>query len=336
MPSNLISSTKRIYEVLPHFYRTWDKGAIMYKFIGAFGNETNNVEREIFQILKSRFVDTAYSNDLDNIGNLFNLKRTEGETDAEYRHRIKTTIQKFKGGGTKKAIFDALKLVFRIKTEDIEIIENPKRPFSKQYVVSVGDIFELDSFGIEEVCPKICLKNEEDAEILNPSIENLDTKECLKFNGVIKYTEELIIKKERATLKNSKGEEIDVSDKISSKISKLPTKKSRFKYTEELETKIGVFDSSKFDNAYFVVKVPKATLNFSWDVNVRASFEIILPKSVLNTFSENQIKGLINTVKAAGIRAEISYKSGLTQTEGKFVDHQDVLQGSLRSSTNKN
>ena len=66
---------------LPEFYRAWDKQSIVFKFLNAFATTLEEGQKDLFAILRSHWIDTAYTKDLDNLASIFDLKRRRKESD---------------------------------------------------------------------------------------------------------------------------------------------------------------------------------------------------------------------------------------------------------------
>jgi len=115
----------------------------------------------------------------------------------------------------------------------------------------------------------------------------------------------LIITKDSVTL-NGK----DVTDKISGK--NFPTiyrKKMKWRYAESLKTKIGVFDTSCFNESIFPIGISKVAINFEWTSYQPATFEIYVPKNIIaeKGISENNVTDIINSVKSTGVNAVVKF-----------------------------
>ena len=93
-----------IFKGLPQ--RVFDRtvGGNNERFVRSFGTILDNVDTEILSLKSSTKVSTATGTDLDKIGEMFNLERMSGETDVNFRQRIRSHAQGFSGGGTKDSI----------------------------------------------------------------------------------------------------------------------------------------------------------------------------------------------------------------------------------------
>jgi hypothetical protein len=305
------SKSEKIAAKLPHFYKSWDKNSLVFRFIDSAGVQLSDAERDLFNILKSHWVDTARSGDLDRIGRIYNLKRNPGESDSDYMARIKSSIQEFKGGGTINAIKTALRTALSLPDGyNIDIIENPKKEMSYNQKAKAGDesgTWKIKSFSVSDSKLTITLGVEssgdkEKTKIENPKLTNLETGESVLFNGSISEGKELVIKDGAGILNK-----IDVTHKLSIQKSPdnimLPRKDSLWEYTETLKSSIGRFDFAKFDESVFEVGVPTANIGFKWTADLQSTFEVVLPKSILEErgFSREYVQNVVDRIKAIGV-----------------------------------
>lgn len=298
--------TKRIAEKFPNLYRTWDKESTIYKIVRCFGTQLDEAEKDLDGILRSKWVDTAKGKDLEMLGEIYNMQRRVNESDKDYRNRLKTAIQGFKGGGTINAILTALIIVLNIDLKEIKIIENPSKRLRESISIKPMQVWEMCSKSIKDAeNVEVTIEIEEGEYIQNPCIINIDNNEEIKFNGKISYGEKLIIRDNSVTL-NGK----DITDKISG--NKFPTiyrKKMKWRYIESLKTKIGVFDTSRFNESIFPIGISKVAIKFEWVSYQPATFEIYVPKNIMDEkgISENNVTDIINSVKSAGVNAVVKF-----------------------------
>ena len=297
--------TKRILKHMPDFYRTWDEESIIFKLLFAFGKRLDECDRDLTYILRSHWVDTAFGDDLDKIAAIFNLKRRIGEDDRRFRQRIKRAIIDFKGGGTIQTILSSIRTLLDLPPDyPIKIVENPPQEVSKKIIVRTGTVWEMSSMSIYDVTPKIRLKVlDKGNEARNPSIENIDTGEKIVFKDVLKPGDVLEIHEEKAFLNG-----IDVTTKLFPR--KLPTltrRKCRWRYVEETEKIVGIFNQSVFDKSIFAIGIPQIELTFTWVSHLPATFMVVLPKNLLDKrgVSPDEVKEVIDFVKAVGVKSII-------------------------------
>lgn len=298
--------TEKIAEKFPNFYRVWDKESTIYNIARSFGIRLDEAEKNLDDILRSKWVDTAKGKDLEMLGGIYNMQRRVNESDKDYRNRLKTAIQGFKGGGTINAILAALIIVLNVSLNEIKIIENPSKRVQEIISVRHAQVWEMCSKSIKDAEDvEVTIEIEEGKDIQNPSIVNEDTNEEIKFNGKISYGEKLIIRDSSASL-NGK----DVTDKISrKKFPEIYRKKMKWRYIESLKTKIGVFDTSRFNESIFPTGISKVAIKFEWVSYQPATFEIYVPKNTIveKGISENNVIEIINSVKSAGVNAIVKF-----------------------------
>ena len=314
------SKSEKIAGKLPHFYKSWDKNSLIFKFIAAAGTQLSEAEKDLFKILESHWVDTAKQDDLDMVGKIFNLKRNPGETDFDYRVRIKSSIQEFKGGGTINAIETALRAALSLPDDyKIEIVENPEKKINYRQKAKAGDEsgtwkVKSESVSDSKLTITIAVESSHDenkTKIKNPELKNLETGESISFSGSISEGEKLIIKGGAGTLDG-----IDVTNKLSiinknknSDELMLPRRDSAWEYTETLKSSIGRFDFAKFDESVFEVGVPTADIEFLWTADMQSTFEVLLPESILEKqgVSKEHVRGIVDRIKAAGVEGTVKF-----------------------------
>lgn len=85
-------------------YDTDNKSSALYKLIQAIVDEFNIVMSNIDRIDKMIGIDNALPDDIYNrFGALLNIRQNPGETDEQYRNRLKTSVTAL-SGGTSEAI----------------------------------------------------------------------------------------------------------------------------------------------------------------------------------------------------------------------------------------
>jgi len=303
-----IKRTKRIIERLPAFYKVWDRRTLLFKIIHSIGKMLDETEKDLDAILLSHWVDTAFREDLDKLGAIFNIKRKLGESDEDFRGRLKRAIVEFKGGGTVSALLTAVKISLGVPMDyPIELIENPPIILYREIDVRTGDTWWFSSNSVLDASPNMLLTvKSEDAKIVKPTLINLETNESITFNGEIKSGDVFEIKNGKAFLNG-----IDVSEMLSAdKMPILLRKGSEWKYAEVLAENIGVFDQARFDDAIFAVGIPVVSLKFEWTAYQPATFEIRIPKDALTGKSVSEVEEIVNSIKAAGVKAIIKVIGG--------------------------
>ncbi len=294
-----------IAERLPHFYMTWKGETAIASILKSIGKTMDETEKDFRYIMASHWVDTSHGRDLDRLGVIYNFRRKAGETDHDFRGRLKTSILGYRGGGTLSSLRMIARIALGLPLDyPIEILENPPAPLKQTWKVGANGEWQVNPRNITDTKPELTIVVEtENARITDPTVTNLDTGESVTFNGSLAFGDVLKIKEDNATL-NGK----DATKKLSTtKMPSLPRKTSRWQYTEAIGANIGAFDRSQFDKAVFTVSIVTA-VTFEWTARQPASFEVRIPKDVLGKsgVSKEYLQELVDSVKACGVRGEVS------------------------------
>jgi hypothetical protein len=301
---------ERIISRLPHFYIGWDGRTFLFRLIQSIGMVLHQQQINFFRVQKSHWLDTSFGLDLDQLGIIFNIKRGIGELDNPFRERIRYALMNFKGGGTKEAIITQILHYFRLEESEVQLIENPEAEQVLELVAANGSTWIMRNRGIEE---------EEDGELImtleptglggvaNPTIMDVSNPEqAITYNGIFNPGESLAFKSGKVLLD---GE--DVSHKfepLSAVNIRIPRRSTHWIYKESTSPKIGHFDFASFDDNYvFDRTVPTIRLTFRWKTRMAATFQVRVSEGSLerNGFTKLHLKKLVNTIKAAGIKAEV-------------------------------
>jgi len=299
-----VSRSEEIAERLPHFYTYWENNSSISGLIAAMGKRLDEIEKEFVSIMRAHWVDTANIGDLDRLGSLYNLTRKEGESDSDYRNRLKTAILSYKGGGTIGAIQTLTRITLRLPQDyPVKIVENPPVNLKRTWEVNAGREWIVNSRNVHEAIPDITITvNAENTKITNPTLTNTTTGENITFRGDITYGDILKISNGRAVLNFE-----DQTDKLSTTtIPKLPRGKSKWQYTELIGANLGAFDMAQFDNSFFVTDIV-SNVTFEWTANQPATFELHIPGEILMKagVTANYMQEIVNSVKACGVKAEV-------------------------------
>jgi hypothetical protein len=295
-----MSNTQRIVERLPEFYKTREKNSLFLQFIDGFGKALGESEKDVFQIMRGHWVDTAKGSDLDQLGAIFAIARQTGEQDQPYRRRIKRALQEYKGGGTIDAIRLALRSLLVPHGDRFQIVEFPPTPITFEVEVSSGDAWKMSSLGVESVVPSVTLTIESiDAELRDPRIINKTTGQSIGFGGLVKSNQELIIEDSKAKLDGR-----EATDRLTTRnIPSIPRYESEWQYTEFLEGKIGIFDKGVFDETFFATPLPKVKIRFSWTTLKASTVEVRISRRILERtgIRESEMLRTLNAIKASGV-----------------------------------
>jgi hypothetical protein len=340
----------RIINRLPQFYKSWDKGSILFSFIDSFANELRKQKKELVNIRQTHWIDTSYGKNLDLLANIFKLYRKQEESDEDFRNRIKRFLFEFTGGGTKKSILAQTVAYLNLKEEHEMpiLIENPLRKKKIQMTVQNGDKINIKSESIDDKDFLLELSLEEEGfEILDPSIYDVDRNSSIQFHGTLKSGEKLIINTEEKSVTHIKSDFIidninnEPSNSTNSSVSnnqsnnmnnnssnslflddnmKVPRKKSTWIFKENTTPKLGRFDEAFFDENFYEVYVPKCSLNIEWKAKLLSSFELQIESESFKRsgVSIENFSDLVNSIKAAGVKAyiEIINKNNFSILQG--------------------
>jgi hypothetical protein len=299
-----LERTKRIAERLPEFYRSWDPDSTIFKIVDAVGRALAETQKDLFRVIKTHWVDTAFGTDLDRLGAIFELGRGHDEGDEEYRERIKNALRQFKGGGTRGSILSLMADFLETSQDALELDENPEGPMSVKKKLAGGESWTIGSMSVEDAFPtiEITLEGEGDV-VLNPAIRDLDSEERVGLQGNLRVGQRLVMSKDSATLDGR-----DVSASISSTaFPRLKRGGSRLVYEEEISANVGRFDKSHFDSSIFRVPVPDAIIRLTWNGRQPSTFQFKVASNALKDkgVTEEDAADFLNIIKGAGVKATL-------------------------------
>jgi hypothetical protein len=305
----MVTRTEKIADRFPHFYLRWDHNSLVYSFIHAMGTRFDEMEKDLVTIMRSHWVDSAKDGDLDRQGNIFNLNRKSGETDKEYRNRLKMAITSYKGGGTLRSIQMMIRITLGLPQDyPVEIVENPPRPMKRTWKVRANQEWLVNPRSICETVPEITLTVvSPNVVINNPTITNQTTNESISFAGKINTGDILVFRDGRAFLNDT-----DSTEGLSPSMPPtLPRTRSEWRYTEDIGSNIGVFDQTLFDSSVFAVDI-LSNITFNWVAYQPASFEVRIPREDLQKagITEQYLQEIVDVVKAVGVQGIVTVLEG--------------------------
>ena len=294
--------TQRILERFPDFYQTWNPNSLIYNIISSMGKQLDESDKELLSIMRGHWVDTAQIKELDQLGCIFNVKRKHGDSDIEYRTRLKRAIIEYKGGGTINAILTSVRMALGLPSDyPIELIENPPIEVYKEFIVKPGDTWDFNSASVDDAIPTVEISIESDGEkIIKPTLISIDAEETITYDGTIGLKQKLIISEKKAELAGK-----SVKSKVDGGPPTLLRKMSSWSYSEPISQEIGVFDAGVFDEAKFAVGITSVKVGFRWTAMQPATFEIKLPKEAVKD-NLSLAEDAVNAIKATGVKAIIS------------------------------
>jgi hypothetical protein len=304
-----LQRTQRILERLPSFYKTWDPTSLLFKVVCSLAKRLDEAQKDLVAILRAHWVDKALTLDIDHLGALYNMTRNPGETDVEYRNRLKLAIMEYKGGGTRSAVLTAVTTVLRLPRDyPLELVENPPKETHWEVQVRTGESWWQSSESVVDATPRIEIQVATDGgKVTNPTLVNTDLEASLTFQGTMQSGEVLHIEDGKAILN---GE--DVTGRLTtSTVPKLLRRGSTWRYTELLEQAIGVFDVARFDEAIFPVGIAAVRIGFQWVAYQPATFELRIPKDALSRRGDLPwVRAVVDSIKAAGVQALVHVVDG--------------------------
>jgi hypothetical protein len=300
----MATRAEKISARLPHFYLSWDRSSVVSSMVESMGKCMDDTEKEFVAMMRSHWVDTASSDNLDKMGALYSMPRNAGELDNDYRGRLKVAIISYKGGGTQNSIKMITRIALNLPPDyPVEIRENPLVKRKKTWKVRANTAWSVNPGSIVDSEPDISISLEtKDARIANPTITNIDTGDAVTFNGDLTYGDTLKLSNGKALLNG-----IDKSNSLSSpKPISMPRRKNQWQYTESIGANIGVFDQAQFDRSVFAVDI-MSSVTVEWTAYEPASFEVVLPKALLDKsgVKADYLQGLINSVKSGGVKGVV-------------------------------
>jgi hypothetical protein len=302
-----VQRTQRVAERLPEFYRSWDPDSVIYKLVDAFARSLNEQQQDIFRVARTHWVETAHNSDLDSIGAVFDLRRTDGESDADYRRRVKNGVQQFRGGGTPESVVSMVAGFLRVRKDQVGLEENPPTSIVVSRTARGDTEWNLGSMSIEDAVPRLEITIDDESEkIVDPTLSVKETGASVRFRGTVTQGQRLVIDGGHAELD---GE--DVSDRLELKgtvaLSRLG---STWSFHEALSSRVGTFDHATFDGSVFQKSVPTTRVRFEWTSRQPCTFELTIPYHALEKSgnSPEEVEAFLSIIRAQGIRATLRIK----------------------------
>jgi|Deesub1362B_J571_1020462.scaffolds.fasta_scaffold00525_8 hypothetical protein len=118
-----MSVIDRLVKRLSSAYRR-EQGSNNYKLLSIPAQELDQIEAELQNILNAHHVDYATGKNLDNLGKLFNCKRLTGESDAHYRARLKTQMQRYTSSATINNVKQVVATILGKPTSRVKVTED--------------------------------------------------------------------------------------------------------------------------------------------------------------------------------------------------------------------
>ena len=135
-------------EIIQRYPSWWNSGAESnnYQLAYAFSNELAKSSLNIDDLHIEIYVNTASGERLDDIGEIFKLKRKSAEEDEDYRARIKAYWPGYSGGGTAPAIKSTVNRMTGLPEADVIVTDINYIKFKTEILLdSLADVLLKDT-----------------------------------------------------------------------------------------------------------------------------------------------------------------------------------------------
>lgn len=108
----------------------WDSGieftpqSNTYKLVRALLSEAERIDGGLEDIYDAQHIDTATGDDLDKLGDLVNISRKTGESDATYRARVKAEFRAATIGTTFEQFIEFVSAVLATDPDNVDLFTN--------------------------------------------------------------------------------------------------------------------------------------------------------------------------------------------------------------------
>ena len=280
---------------------------------------------------------------LENLGGTSQLKQVdrpsgkEGlKSDSIYRARIKGLINVLQRGGSTKAGITAIVAAnLGIVGDDeaailarnqIQILEFLPEPQTIHYTPRLLEEFEIENSNAVETVPEIRIRigltSDLPLRLTNPCFVNLTTGKSAKYQGTVGRDDVLSFFPNQTASLNG------VPVNFEGETPALPPGESTWRFSAEVgeaEARFDrtLFDFSRFEDEKLVQPNPEQAAAFNLDIQITlskltpGSFMVRIPWDIpgftnqldeLSDRPREQIKYIVNKVKAAGVFAVIAYE----------------------------
>jgi len=150
-----------------------DSDSNNYKLLSILDSEFQSIEQTISDIKNAHSVDYASGKSLDYIGQLFNIRRQQNETDEHYRTRIKISFSKLTEMATIKDIKEVVAAALKTTTSRVRV--NDRYDIEPAYLDVWVWLQDLNNIGLTVEELKDLL------QAIKPAGVKLDTKQFGTF-----------------------------------------------------------------------------------------------------------------------------------------------------------
>ena len=314
-----MQNTARMANRLPEFMNPTNRDTLIFGLIDIIGNEINEAEDRVRDIMTSKWFPVAALQDLERIGSLFGVERLTEEGEFDYKNRLFQTVQELlKGVGTVRSISGIVTAAMGFNPE---VIEHPATLIDGgSHLLKAGDKWIEDCGSAIEPTPTITIQSL--TRVRNPTITNLTNEESITYNGLLRPGAFLTFHPDgSASLAG-----INVSDRVKTSNRRVPVLARP--HSEWIYTDLNAFmDSSKFDTATFAGEERYSVIvQLYWDESRPATFIVKLPlysnkyrpteeisDAELNRSIgyekelRQEVRNLVEKVKTAGVDAQINF-----------------------------
>jgi len=332
-----MENTQRMVNRLPEHYGADQPGSIVRAVLNSWGLQFEQIEKDTNLLMLSRWFATAKLDDLELMGSMFGVERVADDDEQSYREKLSRTIlELLRGTNTPKSIRNLVEARMGFPPE---IIENPTTcKIIGPLPVCHNDEWDIDHYSVTEDIPTIIIRSLSGTR--RPSIQNVSTGEFIIYNGFLRKGALLKIGPDGdASLAG-----IDVSDRMESSKDLppyLPKGGSQWRYVDNSAT----LDSAKFDESAFGNRDgPNVEVKMNWIENVPATFVVKMPLNGPPGYSiegkesmpqlRQQVRTLVENVKAAGVDAKIEFFDELSEHHEVFEEF-EIITGTMEDEIEK-
>jgi len=332
-----MENTQRMVNRLPEHYGADQPGSIVRAVLNSWGLQFEQIEKDTNLLMLSRWFATAKLDDLELMGSMFGVERVADDDEQSYREKLSRTIlELLRGTNTPESIRNLVEARMGFPPE---IIENPTTcKIIGPLPVCHNDEWDIDHYSVTEDIPTIIIRSLSGTR--RPSIQNVSTGEFIIYNGFLRKGALLKIGPDGdASLAG-----IDVSDRMESSKDLppyLPKGGSQWRYVDNSAT----LDSAKFDESAFGNRDgPNVEVKMNWIENVPATFVVKMPLNGPPGYSiegkesmpqlRQQVRTLVENVKAAGVDAKIEFFDELSEHHEVFEEF-EIITGTMEDEIEK-
>lgn len=171
------TTLQKLLDNLPEFYSK-DENTTTEQYMKsmALGLDDQNTQKDNMQ--DEVQIDTASAQYLDELGRIYRISRTPGETDTQFRARIKAYWPGFSGGGTIDAFKSTVNRITGISEDDVYVTEPDVMK------VAVDTIYTEDTLNVQSIVEET-LGNIKAAGVFLTQSSTFNIEENLSLTDII-------------------------------------------------------------------------------------------------------------------------------------------------------